>query len=34
VDKIRGMNITFVTSAMSDEEAKELLRLLGVPFSN
>ncbi|MBT7064681.1 MAG: 50S ribosomal protein L5 [Verrucomicrobia bacterium] len=34
VDQIRGMNITFVTSAKSDEEAKELLRLLGVPFSN
>jgi large subunit ribosomal protein L5 len=34
VNEIRGMNITFVTSATNDEEAKELLRLLGVPFSN
>lgn len=34
VDQIRGMNITFVTSATNDEEARELLRLLGVPFSN
>ncbi len=34
VEQIRGMNITFVTSARSDEEAKELLRQFGVPFSN
>lgn len=34
VNQIRGMNITFVTSAKTDEEAKELLKLLGVPFSN
>ncbi|MBT7863149.1 MAG: 50S ribosomal protein L5 [Gemmatimonadetes bacterium] len=34
IDKIRGMNITFVTSANTDEEAKELLRLFGMPFSN
>jgi large subunit ribosomal protein L5 len=34
VDQIRGMNITFVTSAKTDEEARELLRLLGMPFSN
>ena len=33
-DRIRGMNITFVTTAKTDEEAKELLRLFGVPFSN
>jgi large subunit ribosomal protein L5 len=33
VDKIRGMDITFVTTAKSDEEARELLRLLGMPFS-
>lgn len=33
VDKIRGMDITIVTSASSDEEARELLRLLGMPFS-
>ncbi len=34
IDKIRGMNITFVTTAKTDEEAKELLRLFGMPFSN
>lgn len=34
IDRIRGMDITFVTSATTDEEARELLRLLGVPFSN
>lgn len=33
VDKIRGMDITFVTTAKTDEEAKELLTLLGMPFS-
>jgi len=33
VDKIRGMDICFVTTAKSDEEAKELLKLLGMPFS-
>jgi large subunit ribosomal protein L5 len=32
VEKIKGMNITIVTSAKTDEEAKELLSLLGVPF--
>lgn len=32
VDKIRGMDIVFVTTAKSDEEAKELLKLLGMPF--
>ena len=32
VDKIRGMEMIFVTSAKSDEEAKELLRLMGMPF--
>ncbi len=32
VDKIRGMNITLVTGAKSDEEARSLLRHLGVPF--
>ncbi len=31
-DKTRGMNITFVTSAKNDEQAKELLSLLGLPF--
>ncbi len=33
IDKIRGMDIIFVTTAKTDEEAKELLRLLGMPFS-
>ena len=32
VDKIRGMDIIFVTTAKTDEEAKELLKLLGMPF--
>jgi large subunit ribosomal protein L5 len=32
VEKIKGMNITIVTSAKNDEEAKELLNLLGIPF--
>jgi large subunit ribosomal protein L5 len=32
IDKIRGMDIVFVTSAKSDEEGRELLRLLGMPF--
>ncbi|MFZ5752939.1 MAG: 50S ribosomal protein L5 [Bacillota bacterium] len=33
VDQIRGMDIVFVTTAKTDEEAKELLRLLGMPFA-
>ena len=33
VDKVRGMDIIFVTTAKTDEEARELLRLLGMPFS-
>ncbi|HHW21781.1 MAG TPA: 50S ribosomal protein L5 [Clostridiaceae bacterium] len=33
VDKVRGMDITFVTTAQTDEEAKELLSLLGMPFA-
>ncbi|NLX76961.1 MAG: 50S ribosomal protein L5 [Clostridiaceae bacterium] len=33
VEKVRGMDITFVTTAKTDEEAKELLALLGMPFS-
>lgn len=32
VDKVRGMEVIFVTSAKTDEECKELLRLLGMPF--
>ena len=33
VDKLRGMDIIFVTTAKTDEEAKELLALLGMPFA-
>ena len=33
IDKIRGMDIVFVTSANTDEEAKELLTLMGAPFA-
>lgn len=33
VEKVRGMDITFVTTAKTDEEAKELLALLGMPFN-
>lgn len=33
IDKIRGMDITIVTTAQTDEEARELLKLLGMPFS-
>jgi large subunit ribosomal protein L5 len=33
IDKIRGMDIVFVTTATKDEEAKELLKLLGAPFA-
>ena len=32
IDKVRGMDITFVTTAKTDEEAKELLSLMGAPF--
>jgi large subunit ribosomal protein L5 len=34
IDKVKGLNITVVTTAQTDEEAKELLRLLGMPFRN
>ncbi len=34
VDKLRGMDIIFVTTAETDEEAKELLSLMGMPFKN
>lgn len=34
VEQIKGMNITIVTSAGTDEEARELLKLLGMPFRN
>ncbi len=33
IDKVRGMDITFVTTAKTDEEARELLSLMGMPFS-
>ena len=33
VDKVRGMDINFITTAKTDEEAKELLSLLGAPFA-
>jgi large subunit ribosomal protein L5 len=32
IDKVRGMDIIFVTTANTDEEARELLRLMGMPF--
>ena len=34
IDKIKGLNVTVVTTAKTDEEGKELLRLLGMPFRN
>ena len=34
IDRIRGMDITFVTSAATDEEGLELLKQFGAPFSN
>jgi len=33
VEKVRGMDIVFVTTAKTDEEARELLKLLGMPFA-
>ena len=33
IDKVRGMDICFVTTAATDEEARELLKLMGAPFS-
>lgn len=33
IDKIRGMDIVFTTTAATDEEARELLKLMGAPFS-
>ena len=32
VETIQGMNITFVTTARTDDEARELLKLFGMPF--
>ena len=34
IDKIKGLNISIVTTAKTDEEGRELLRLLGMPFRN
>ena len=34
IDAVRGMDVCFVTTAKTDEEAKELLTLLGAPFAN
>jgi large subunit ribosomal protein L5 len=34
IDKVKGMNIVIVTTARTDEEGKELLRLMGLPFRN
>ncbi|MBW2539803.1 MAG: 50S ribosomal protein L5, partial [Deltaproteobacteria bacterium] len=34
IDKIKGLNITIVTTAKTDEEGKELLGCLGMPFRN
>jgi large subunit ribosomal protein L5 len=34
IDRIKGLNISVVTTARSDEEGKKLLRLLGMPFKN
>ncbi len=34
IDKIKGLNISIVTTAKTDDESRELLRLLGMPFRN
>jgi large subunit ribosomal protein L5 len=34
IDKIKGLNVSIVTSAQNDEEGKALLKLLGMPFKN
>jgi large subunit ribosomal protein L5 len=34
IDQIKGLNVSIVTSARTDEEGRELLRLLGMPFRN
>jgi large subunit ribosomal protein L5 len=34
VERVQGMNVTVVTTAKSDEEGRELLRLMGMPFRN
>ena len=33
IDKVRGMDISFITTAKTDEEGRELLTLLGAPFA-
>ncbi|MGN0963578.1 MAG: 50S ribosomal protein L5, partial [Clostridia bacterium] len=33
IDRVRGLEVCFVTSAKTDEEARELLRLIGMPFA-
>ena len=33
IDKVRGMDVIFVTTAQTDEEARELIRLFGMPFA-
>ncbi|MEE0807577.1 MAG: 50S ribosomal protein L5, partial [Acutalibacteraceae bacterium] len=32
IDKVRGMDVCFVTTAKTDEEGRELLKLMGAPF--
>ena len=32
IDNVQGMNITFVTTAQTDDEGREMLRLFGMPF--
>jgi large subunit ribosomal protein L5 len=34
IDKIKGLNVTVVTTAKTDDEGKELLKLMGMPFRN
>jgi large subunit ribosomal protein L5 len=34
IDKVKGLNVTVVTTARTDDEGRELLRLLGMPFKN
>ena len=34
IEKIRGMNIAIVTTAKTDDEARQLLKLMGMPFRN
>jgi large subunit ribosomal protein L5 len=34
IDKIKGLNITIVTTAKTDEEGKALLKIMGMPFRN